>query len=334
MIVLNWNGKDDTLECLASLSKVDYPRCRIIVVDNASSDDSVPAIKSAFPDVKVLRNRRNLGYAGGNNVGIRYALSQGYDYITLLNNDTIVSQDLFSALLRASVNIGVPAILSPLIYYHAQPRKIWYAGGQWTGYGFRHARFNEYDCEGSHDYVKSIDYACGCCLFTSKSTLLRVGLFDEKFFLMCEETDWCFRARRKGIKSYIVSNAKIWHKVSVSFGGNMSPLMRYFLSRNILLWGRNHLSRKGYVRLLIYRLKLLDKMMVPHFYLAENNEVFLKRLFWAGLSFSKTVKKRLADPAVQAELAGMVHHFLGRYGDCPPGLRARLMNGRKRASTL
>ncbi len=114
MIVLNWNGKDDTLECLASLSKVDYPRCRIIVVDNASSDDSVPAIKSAFPDVKVLRNRRNLGYAGGNNVGIRYALSQGYDYITLLNNDTIVSQDLFSALLRASVNIGVPAILSPL----------------------------------------------------------------------------------------------------------------------------------------------------------------------------------------------------------------------------
>ncbi|SHG20413.1 Glycosyl transferase family 2 [Desulfacinum infernum DSM 9756] len=92
VIVLNWNGKEDTLECLDSLSRVNYPRCRLIVVDNASSDGSVEAIRQAFPEVVILRNSRNLGYAGGNNVGIRYALKIGCEYLCILNNDTIVTR--------------------------------------------------------------------------------------------------------------------------------------------------------------------------------------------------------------------------------------------------
>jgi hypothetical protein len=130
IIILNWNGKEDTLACLASVRNIDYSNFDTIVIDNGSSDESVKAIQKKFPEVKIIEIGKNRGYAGGNNVGIQYALENGADYILLLNNDTIVDSQLLKALINATLQIQQPGILSPKIYYFESRNKIWYAGAQ------------------------------------------------------------------------------------------------------------------------------------------------------------------------------------------------------------
>ena len=317
VIVLNWNGKQDTLECLASLEAVTHPRCRVIMVDNGSSDGSVEAVQEAFPQTIILRNGRNLGYAGGNNVGIRYALAQGYEYITILNNDTLVSPDFLHILVEHYRRLPGPAVLSPMIYYHADPARIWYAGAEWTGWGFRRLLNKEEDSSKKLNGLTPTDFTVGCCLLTSREVFRKVGYFDERFFLCFEEIEWCFRARRSGIYSYIAPQAKIWHKVSVSFGGDRSPLLYYFNSRNSLLWAEMHLPREEYIRFLGYRLRSLKKSIVPPWHLLENGAPLPKRLFWSCRTYAKTVKRNLSKPAVRAELLGLVHYFCRRFGSAP-----------------
>ncbi|HET6516311.1 MAG TPA: glycosyltransferase family 2 protein, partial [Thermodesulfovibrionales bacterium] len=128
IIVINWNGRDDTLECLASVRQVDYPHFEVIVVDNGSSDNSVEAIRNAFPEVTVIETRENLGFAGGNNVGMRHALKNRSEYIFLLNNDTVVDSQILKSFIRSSRLLPRDAILSAKIYYYSNPDKIWYAG--------------------------------------------------------------------------------------------------------------------------------------------------------------------------------------------------------------
>ena len=129
IIVLNWNGKDDTVECLRSLGKIDYPNKQISVVDNASTDDSVELIKREFPDVSIIENESNLMYAGGNNVGIRKALDKKAEYILIINNDTAVHKDFLKHLMDSALSAGGVGIASPKICYYENAGTIWYAGG-------------------------------------------------------------------------------------------------------------------------------------------------------------------------------------------------------------
>ncbi len=247
IIIVNWNGLKDTLECLESVYAIDYPNFKVVVVDNGSQSDPSAEIRAKFPGTVLIRNADNLGFAEGNNVGIRYALKKGPDYIFLLNNDTIVNSRVLRELLEASRRFDNEGIFGAQIYYHAEPEKIWYAGAKWDPVT---SMFHHLNTELHEGAIEETDYACGCALFFSAGIAERIGLLDRKFFLTYEETDWCYRALRAGIRSYCVANAKIYHKISVSFGGGASPLYTYFLTRNSLLWGERHLSRKEYIKLI------------------------------------------------------------------------------------
>ncbi len=250
IIVLNWNGKADTLICLDSLSRLVYDRYRVIVVDNGSIDDSVATIRAVFPGLPLVETGRNLGYAGGNNAGLRYALEHDpADYIFILNNDTEASPSLLARLVAAAGRYPAVGVFGPKIYFKDRPSILWFAGARWdrTTHSFRHIGINEPDAA-RFDAPIEVDYITGCALFMRRSVVEKVGLLDERFFLVYEEVDWCYRARGEGFASMTVPDALLWHRVSASFGGSSSPLEHYFLSRNRLLWAERHLpvlERRG-----------------------------------------------------------------------------------------
>ena len=223
VIVLNWNGRDDTLECLASLRDSAGPSVCILVVDNGSVDGSQEAIRREHPGVTLLETGSNLRFAGGNNAGIRFALERGAEQIMLLNNDTTVDPAFLGAMtgtLQSSSDIG---IVAPKILYSADPGRLWYAGGEisfWTG-TMHHRGIRETE-GGVPDIPCETGYASGCCLLAKRSTVESIGLLDESYFMYSEDADWCMRARRAGFRVMYEPRARVWHKVSVSAGGHLS----------------------------------------------------------------------------------------------------------------
>ena len=318
VIVLNWNGRDDTLACLESLRAVAYQNFHVTVVDNGSTDGSAGAIRRQFPDVALIETGRNLGFAGGNNVGIRNALQQGADYIFLLNNDTVVAPSLLQELVSAAARCPERGIFTARIYYYAQPERIWSAGVQWLRdrMEFRHVQddaVNSVDQRG----VAQTDYACGCALF-ARSTIFRdVGLLDAKFFLTYEETDFCYRARRAGIPSYYVPSAVLWHKVSVSFGGSESPLIKYFITRNRLLWGERHLTRRELLQLYKRTWWEIHGRLKPELPPDAAPIGALRRC----KQLAQAAGERWKDPETQAMAWGVLHYVLRRFGDASPRVR-------------
>ncbi|UCC65205.1 MAG: glycosyltransferase family 2 protein [Anaerolineae bacterium] len=237
VIVLNWNGLADTPECLASLKRLDYPTYETVVVDNGSTDGSVPVIRDHFPMVTVLENDENLGYAGGNNVGLRYTLAQSADYALLLNNDTEVAPCFLRHLVQAAEASPMVGIAGPTIYYHERPDRIWSAGGtiDWRRGKTSMAGFNEVDVGQFGIAPREVDFVTGCALLVKREVIERVGLLDERFFVYYEETEWCVRARRGGFEVVHVPRAKVWHKIPLD-ARDSSPSVHYYMTRNRLLF--------------------------------------------------------------------------------------------------
>jgi GT2 family glycosyltransferase len=240
IIIVNWNGKEITLDCLRSLQGITYKKTGTVVVDNASSDGSVAAIQRDFPGVVVLEMKENLRFAGGNNAGITYSLQQGADMVLLLNNDTTVQPDFLGHLVTRFHSAPGIGMVAPKIYYHDDPHRIWFAGGEismWTG-TMKHTGIREVD-RGKHDVSKEIDYATGCCLLTSKDVVQKTGMLDETFFMYTEDADWSMRVRRAGYRIVYEPNAHVWHKLSVASGGHLSLFkMRSKFVSNLRFFGR------------------------------------------------------------------------------------------------
>jgi GT2 family glycosyltransferase len=241
IILVNWNGRAVTLDCLASLRRLEHPSFRVLVVDNASDDGSVDAVRSAHPEVEVLQMHSNLRFAGGNNAGMRHALAAGAGRIVLLNNDTTVAPDFLLRMeerLEADPRTGMVA---PKIYYHAEPDRIWFAGGAisfWTG-TMSHPGIRERD-HGQFDATRPIDYATGCCVLTTREVIERAGMLDESFFIYGEDADWSMRVRNCGYGIVYEPRAKVWHKVSVSSGGHLSGFkMRHKFVSNFRFFVRH-----------------------------------------------------------------------------------------------
>ena len=223
IIILTWNGKADTLECLISLQHLTYANARILVVDNASEDGTGEAVRNAFPGVEYLQNSSNLRFAGGNNAGIDYALHHGAEYVLLLNNDTIVEPEFLSHLIGIAAQRAAAGMFGPKIYYYHEPKRIWFAGGKiawWQGW-LSHIGIREHD-RGQYDEIREVDFLTGCCLMVKREVVERIGKLDERFFLYGEDVDWCLRATRAGFKLLYVPSATLWHKLSVSAGGHLS----------------------------------------------------------------------------------------------------------------
>jgi GT2 family glycosyltransferase len=261
IVVLNWNGLKDTMDCLGSLNQLDYENYEVVVVDNGSVDESVPVIRERFPGVTVIENGENLGYTGGNNVGLCHSMAQGADYTLLLNNDTLVHPAFLRLLVDAVKAEPTVGIAGPTIYYHERPDVIWSAGGaiDWRRGNTRMVGLGERDEGQLGQMPRTVDFVTGCALLVKRTVMERVGLLDERFFAYYEEAEWCVRARRAGFKVIHVPRAKVWHKIPLD-ARDSSPLVHYYMTRNRLLflkatgaswrvWG--HVLLTEYLRTLI-----------------------------------------------------------------------------------
>ena len=240
VVMLNWNQEADTRECLDSIRRCDDPRLTVLVVDNGSRDGSPQRLAAAFPEVTVLCQPRNLGFAEGNNVGIEHALREGADRIMLLNNDTLVDPAFVEPLDGALDRLPQIGVVGPKIYCYPEVDTLWSAGGQidWSQGRQFHIGAGERDL-GQYDLERQVDYVSACCLLARREVFERAGLLDARYFIYFEETAWSMRAARRGFLSLYVPKSRIWHKVSAAMGTG-SPDSTYYLTRNRLLFLTEH----------------------------------------------------------------------------------------------
>jgi GT2 family glycosyltransferase len=241
VVVLNYCRADDTIDCVRSLRRSEGLKPEIIVVDNGSDDDSVERIAGAFPDVQVVRNASNLGYAGGNNVGIERALKDGAAYVLVVNNDCTVAPDAVGKMVDAACARDAD-IVSPKVYDFFKPDVIQYAGYRnvhLLGQGLPIGE-GERD-EGQYDQETELNAAPGCAMLLGRRFLESVGLFDERFFAYSEELDLCRRARTAGCRILFVPSARVWHKKAATLN-LWGPEYTYYLTRGRLIYARKHLG--------------------------------------------------------------------------------------------
>lgn len=238
VIILIWNGRDDTVECLESLRLDQYSNKRVIVVDNGSSDDSLKVIKSNFPEVAVIETGENLGFTGGNNVGIRRAIADGADYVYVLNNDTTVEPDSLSALVDAAERMPTVGLLAPVMHYFEPPRDIWFAGSQIAlskGLAFHDNSRNP----NRNDSPYEVPWVSGCAMLMPCKLADDLGGFDDRYFLTSEDVDLSLRVRQAGYSVVTVPAARIYHKGGKS-GKRISGIGYYYVVRNKLLLVKSH----------------------------------------------------------------------------------------------
>ena len=241
IIILNWNGWQDTLECLTSVRQVDYPTDRfdIVVVDNGSRDESVAQLRRQ-PGLTLLELPSNVGFAAGNNVGIQRVLADGCDYVLLLNNDTVVAPDFLTPLLQVFDIDPAAGAVSPKIRYYDQPNRLWYAGGK-----FRQPRLiglmiglDELDT-GQYEQAGMVDYVVGCCMLIRRAVFEQIGYLDESFFFYQEDVDFSYRATHAGFSMWYQPASVIFHKVSHSTR-NDSPRRTFLYAQSRVVFFAKH----------------------------------------------------------------------------------------------
>lgn len=228
IIVLNWNGWQDTIDCLASLQNLNYANHEILTIDNGSTNDSVRRINERFPKIPITRLERNLGFSGGCNVGIRHALASGAQYVWLLNNDTKVEPRTLEAMVEvAEKDPRVGAVGSVLYDMHNPDRVQAWGGGKvnlWFGRSSLCAEQTPED---------ELSYVTGASLMLRKQSIEQVGLFDEAFFMYWEDVDLCFRLRKAGWKLAVARDSQVWHKESASVDTKRIAFDRYLWTSTV-----------------------------------------------------------------------------------------------------
>lgn len=229
-VVLNWNNLPDTLESVASVRDSDYSSLDIVVVDNASREDPTGSIKARHPEVDVLRTSANLGYGGGNNVGVTYAIRKRADYVLLMNNDAILARDCLRRLVVALEARPRIAMVTPRIFFYDRPREVYWDGGtlDWITGDMPHDSSN-LPVDG--DMLRS-EWLNGCTLLVRVAAIRDIGLMDEGYFLYYEDVDWSLRAKSREWILAVLPQAEGWHKVSRSSGGLANPAVRFYYLRN------------------------------------------------------------------------------------------------------
>ena len=240
IILVNWNGLDYTLACIDSLKAVTYTNFQVIVVDNGSQEEQVATLRS-LASIHLIENEENLGFTGGNNVGIEYALAQGFDQIMLLNNDTEVAPNFLEHLVPIAESQKVGAV-QPKIF-QINSKVIWSLGGRFNSVFGKPRTIGA----GQKDELKwqkgniTADWLTGCCLLARASVFKEVGLLDNNYFALCEDVDWSLRGRNRGYELRVVNESIIYHHESASdkskvktTEGYRSPFRQYLNVRNHL----------------------------------------------------------------------------------------------------
>ena len=242
IIILNWNNYEVTLECLLSLRKMEYRNFEVVLVDNGSVDGSSERLAESFPEIRLIRNGKNLGFAGGCNVGMRDALSRGAEYVLLLNNDTVVAPGLLAQLVRAAESDPKIVVLNPKIYFFDPPDRLSYAGGvhkRWRLFP-KTLGFREKD-NGQFDQVREVSFLTGCAMLIKADAIRQIGLFEEIYFHFFEDIEWSLRATRAGFKGLYVPQAAVWHKEHYDTNRNQGQgFIEFYLARNHIIFARKH----------------------------------------------------------------------------------------------
>lgn len=238
IVVLNWQNAPDTLDCLNSVTKLSYDNYHTIVVDNGSKDDSVKQIQSAFPEVNLIALPDNLGYAAGNNAGIRQGIKQGADYIFVLNNDTLLAPDTLQKLVSVAEKNPQVGMVGPKMYCYQPDDMIFAAGSviEWRkGDIFHRGMFIADEIWSDNIAPEPVDFITGCGVLVRRELIETAGPLDLSFFLNYEDVEWCVRARRMGYEVWYTPDAILWHKISATLG-EASPANTYYMTRNALFF--------------------------------------------------------------------------------------------------
>ncbi|NLP47094.1 MAG: glycosyltransferase family 2 protein [Epulopiscium sp.] len=251
IILVNYNGAEDTIECIKSLKKIKYNNYEVIIIDNKSSDDDYLKLKryidSCSNDIVLIRSKENLGFAGGNNIGIEYAINKlNCDYVLLLNNDTLVDEYFLDALVDKSERDSNIGVAGAKIYYYPESNIIWYAGGEINWKKFTSIHYGEKKEDlGNYNNDIEVDFITGCVMLIKKEVLGKVGYLPEEFFMYYEDFDFCIKVKDAGFKLIYVSESKVYHKISSSTGGEESAFSLEYGSKNRKKLIKKYRSRVG-----------------------------------------------------------------------------------------
>jgi len=310
-VVLSFNGYADTVACLDSLRAVPVPGFDLLVIDNASRDDVAARLAAAYPDVELIVSPENLGWAGGNNLGIRLGMERGYRWICLLNNDTVFPEGQVQAWLDAA-RAAPPGLLHPAIFYWDEPEIA--------------QLHPDLDADRRAGYCPAdglpglarMNFAYGACLAVHRDVFARIGVLDERFFLQLEETDFHLRAERAGFPALCNPAVRIFHKESRAFGGTRAAIKTYYSTRNTLL--------------------LIEKNVTG---LSAKLGAF-KRLYWSLVNLAASTERvrhvgKLAflrwlfsrAPSARAVRSGVADYATRRFGKAPDSFREQLVSAER-----
>lgn len=248
VILVNWNNSRDTIACLQSLAASKYTPMEVIVVDNGSRPDALAALRGAPGPHTLIETGKNLGFTGGNNLGIREALGRGADLVFVLNNDTLVHPDAVGHLVAALQANPAAGLAAPKIRFHEPDNLLWYAGGTFSPMT-QSARMEGYGQpdDGRWDLPKDVDFASGCAMLIRRGALDQLGGFREDYFAVWEDLDFSRQLHEAGYRMLYVPEALIWHKESAAVGGQDAPGYVYYQVRNRFLflarWARSPMTR-------------------------------------------------------------------------------------------
>jgi GT2 family glycosyltransferase len=281
VIVLNWNGTDDTLACLASLSALDYPAFDTLMIDNGSRISAGAAVRERFPETRCIELPMNLGYAGGNNVGLRAAMAEGYAFACVLNNDTLVHPGFLQAAVAEASAPRIAAVGAKVLC-EDDPTRLWMTFGRvtWRQSLIGLSGWGEPD-DGRYDEPRDVEWVPGCSLLMSVPALAEIGPFDERFFAYHEDVDWCTTAREHGWRIRYAPRAVVRHRGNRTLGGPVYTSPRKYLSaRSSVLFARKHGSRGQKALLAASILLTLPFVFLRRLVTGEAGGVVLKIRGW------------------------------------------------------
>lgn len=275
IILVSYRNADLTIECVRSILSCNDPSIHIVIVDNNSPDDTFVTLKkelSGIHNVKLILSKANNGFSAGNNIGIKYSLKQGADYVMLLNNDTVIDPDMIDILKNKCDRYTVA---SPKMYYYDSPQRIWFAGGKYLKKSGRYIHIGENQMD-SPEHSKSIrcDFLTGCCMMISSQTIRDVGLLSEEYFMYIEDIDYSLRLKKNHVRMIMIPDAKLWHKIGAS-SGNRSKLSLYYGNRN-----RLYLNKKFHKSFYIKTVTVFSRILLALKGSVKNTD---EKIIWLSL---------------------------------------------------